>query len=326
MKKFFAIVFSSVFAVFFAAAFFACGNDGTKVKVYMPDGAPAIALSGLMDSGYADTEFIVVGADVVEMKFANDGDMAIMPINKAAALYNRGVDMVMLSVNTHGNLYIVGAGGISLLRDLIGKKLGVIGQGAVPDLTLRMLLDECEVPYVKLDETVQDKIALRYTAGASELLPLLRTGAVDYALLGEPAATTACDKFGKSIVIDLQEEWKLSIGGQYPQACLVVKGSFLDSRKDYVKDFMSALTATDDFAKQNPDKALAAISSHMDKGLQTSLASLTADIVARCNIKTVSAVDAYENCKNYFKRLAQMTDSNIAVLDRVPDLEFYYQS
>ena len=329
MKKIIAKIMAFVSAAALALPLAACGNDEENVvHVYMPDGAPAVALSALMDSGYAGTEFKVVAAATIG-GLVNNGtaDMAIMPINAAAASYNRGTGIVMLSVNTHGNLYVVGGDADIAPAALVDHSLGVIGAGNVPDLTVRMLFDEIEVPY----ETVRDmedgkvkkvsgKVALYYADDATGILPLLKTGKLDYALVGEPAATNS----GAHIAIDMQEQWRAAFGKGYPQACLVAKKSLVQNNKKYVDGFLAALSASDGWAARNPDKALAAVKNHFD-GTST-LKVLTETIVENCNILTVPAMQKKDDCDAFFGALTQMkTGNGTAVLAKVPDADFYYQ-
>lgn len=306
----------------------ACGGDNKDtIHVYMPDGAPAIALAALMDSGYSGFDFTVVPSDEIAGVVSNGtADMAIMPIDAAAKLYNGKTDIVMLSVNTHGNLYIVGGTGNAMLSDLQGKKLGVIGQGSVPDNVLRILLDDENISYLQSDEAVADKIAITY-ADASTLIPMYKQGKLDYILLGEPAVSNAISATGGKISVDMQEQWELAFGGGYPQACLVAKGKLVDNRKSDLNKFLAALEEKDGWAEQNPDKAQKAVAANMKKGNQTSLAALNADIVKRCNIKTVSADDSMDTCNAYFVKLSKLTADklDVPVLAKVPDLDFYYQ-
>lgn len=317
-----------------AASLCACGgkSDREVFKVYMPDGAPAIAMAELMHSGYYATEFTVVPASTIGGRVSSgDADLAIMPVNAAAQLYNGGVDIVMLSVNTHGNLYFVGntAGGLEL-DDLVNARVGVIGQGQVPDLTLRIMLDESGIDYeVKTDEsTASGKVALRYAADGPALLPLLKQGKIDYAFLAEPAASNAVKAMaadGKAIVMDAQELWRGLFDSEYPQACLVAKSSLVENEPEYVKWFLRALQSSDGWATENADKAVAAVASHMEAGTETSLpATLGRDVIERCNISTVFADDAKATCTAYFTKLAAMTTGlGTPVLSSVPDDAFY---
>lgn len=309
----------------------ACRGDGDpdKVHVYMPDGAPAIALAAMMDAGYADTEFTVVTASTIGGYVASGkADMAIMPINAAAKLYNDGVGIKMLTVNTHGNMYLVGKTEEDMnLSDLAGKRVGSIGQGQVPDLTLRMMLDECGVDFVVSEDTTAGKVAIRYPADGEALPQLLKTGKIDYAFMPEPAVSTAKNNLGLHVVLDAQQQWTELFGGEYPQACLVAKAELAEDNADYIDSFIAALkkTETDKWAENNPDKAVQAVKDNFVSGSQSTLSALSAEIIGRCNIKAVDASAARAACDTYFQKLVSMqTGLGTSVISSAPDDGFYY--
>ena len=122
---------------------------------YAPDGAPALAIAKFI----ADNENFVSGAtfnyNVVSSddiaKYTNDvlgvADFIVLPVNAASKNYsNQKAKYKMASVITHGNLYIMAKvkdGNTQIkLQDLNGKKIGVIGKGLVPDLTLKAVLQK----------------------------------------------------------------------------------------------------------------------------------------------------------------------------------------
>lgn len=310
-----------------ALGFCACGSSETY-KVYMPDGAPAIALSKLMNDGYSGAEFTVVSSSTIAQRVSKgDADFAVMPINAAAKLFNDGKDIVMLTVNTHGNLYIIGDGEFTL-GGLVGKKIGVIGQGQVPDLTLKMLFEKNGIGYAASADAVAGKAAVTYADDASALAPLIKQGKIEYALLGEPAATALSSKLQKSILADVQAEWKAAFGGEYPQACLVAKGSVVESDGRFVKKFVKAVMSADGWAEDNAAAAVEAVAAHVESGMETSLDvnALTKEVIERCNIRAVSAEDAKESCDTYFARLAELkTELGTSVLSAVPGDAFYYK-
>lgn len=311
----------------------ACDNGKSElgtVHVYMPDGAPAIALSAMMDAGYANTEFTVVTSTVITGVVANKtADMAIMPINAAATLFNGGTKITMLSVNTHGNMYLLGKNDETLTpADLEGKVIGSIGQGQVPDLTLKMMLDECDVQFVTGNAVTTGKATIRYP-GEKEALPaLLNQNAIDYAFLPEPAVSTAMTKFGFHIVMDAQEQWEELFGGEYPQACLVAQDSLVKNHPEYIDAFLAELKRTENakWAENNPEKAVVAVKDHFSEGSASTLETLTAESIARCNFATVDAVAAYDTCAKYFDKLVNMaTELGTTVLASAPTSAFYYK-
>lgn len=313
----------------------ACGDgNGTDelgtVHVYMPDGAPAVALSAMMDAGYANTEFTVVTAAVIGGVVSNKtADMAIMPINAAATLFNKGHALTMLSVNTHGNMYLLGRTEETVApAELSGKVIGSIGEGQVPDLTLKMMLDECDVEFVKGEAATAGKATIRYP-GPSEALPaLLKQGAIDYAFMPEPAVSTAIEKFGFRIVMDAQALWTELFGGDYPQACLVAQNTLVQNHPEYIDGFLAALkqTETDKWAENNPEKAVEAVKAHFVDDTGSTLSTLTRESIERCNFATVAATDAYDTCNKYFAKLVAMKNElGTAVLSAAPTDEFYYK-
>lgn len=331
MKKFIAKFMAVFAAMAFVMPLSACGDEPSNgtLSVYAPDGAPALALSGVMSRGLSGFGFTVVNAETIAATVANKtADIAIMPINQAAQLYIGGRDIVMLAVATHGNLFVIGGGDNISLQDLKGKRLGTIGKGGVPDFTLRILLENASVGYEYSESAASGKVSLSYAA-APTLIAKLQRGDLDYALLPEPAVSAALDRLSESgikIVADVQELWLDAFETEYPQACIVAQGGIIDKRKEDIDRLLAELKATEGFAAQNPEQAIAAVSAHMASGTQTTLSALAAQTVSRCNISIVSAEQSMDSCEAYFSRLITLRNElDLPVLARMPELEFYYQ-
>lgn len=136
-------------------------NDLTSFSFVLPDGAPALSVSKfILDSEnffenlkfnykVVDSESItgyMTGANVDNLK----ADFIILPVNGASKIYNSGNTVYkMVSSITHGNMFILSKtakNGFNLI-DLVGKKIGVIGEGKVPDLTLKYILEKNNLSY-----------------------------------------------------------------------------------------------------------------------------------------------------------------------------------
>ena len=79
-----------------------------SVNVYAPDGAPAIGMAKLIADGYGGANFHVIPpANIGSAVLNGNADIAVMPANAAATLYNKA-DIVMLGVTNWGSLYMVG--------------------------------------------------------------------------------------------------------------------------------------------------------------------------------------------------------------------------
>lgn len=122
--------------------------NSNTVKVVAPYGAPALAIAKFINDkenflsvpkfSYSVVAAGNIGAAVMQ----GTGDIVILPVNAASKLYkaNSADTYKMVSVITHGNLYIMSSAPVASLADLAGKTVGVIGQGLVPDLTFKAVL------------------------------------------------------------------------------------------------------------------------------------------------------------------------------------------
>ena len=138
--------------------FFYSGNcSGTfsneTIKVVAPDGAPALAIAKFINDGddfgtgkqfaYKVVSSSSIGAAVQK----GTGDIVIIPVNAASKLYkaNTSDTFKLVSVITHGNLYVMSTEKIDDVKQLKDKVVGVIGQGLVPDLTFRAVLNKNQI-------------------------------------------------------------------------------------------------------------------------------------------------------------------------------------
>ena len=134
---------------------------GDSVTIYAPDGAPALALAGLMAgevefSTYDKViNYNIVDASTIQTHVTGanpDADICILPVNLAANLLGSGENYQMLGTVTHGNLYILSAKTneqitADNISKLSGKTVGVVNLAAVPGLTLKLILNKYGIDY-----------------------------------------------------------------------------------------------------------------------------------------------------------------------------------
>ncbi len=327
MKKIFAIVLALV-SCLCAVNFTACGKDeGGKFTFYAPDGAPALAISKLIANkenfGEAyDFEYKVVSASNIGLSMTKDkGDFIVMPVNAASKLYassilnGSSIDAAdpykMLSVITHGNLYIMSKGE-KTLEDLKGKVVGVIGQGNVPDLTFKAVLKKSEIEYVVGDTATEGKVTLRYFSDASELMPMLKQGKLTIGLLPEPAATKLtkmADDY--SVGMDLQELYDPETK-TYPQAVLMVKSSVLEKNPKLAKKIENAFEDINHWLYENYIQAIEAVNGALSEGVTPSLSKENIDdeVIRKCNIKWQSAKDAKQEVIDYINAIRAIEEKS----------------
>lgn len=324
MKKLLALLT----ALFLCLSFAACGNSetlapGTRTyRFFVPDGAPALAVANFIAPTSQLTEFSmhVVNASSIAAHASTDADFAIMPVNAASKLFANNDAMKMVAVVTHGNLFIVGNGEASALTDLYGKTLGVIQRGNVPDLTLKAILEEKGIAYEESETPIEGKIALRYYNVATDMLPALKKGMLDFGVLPEPAVTNSA----LPVRFSLQ-----SLYGEndYPQAVLMVKKEVLDELSErYVADLLTALSDSIAWVKEDvegrPAAAVEKLSAYLEEGLESSLdgSKLTHTSILNCNLSVQKSADAKEVVKAYLAKIKAIEPT--AVGD-VTDAFFY---
>ena len=124
------------------------GNGSGVLQLYVPDGAPALAVAKLVAekdtltvAGYTVNVHIVPANTIAAHIAKGDGDIVIMPANGGANLVVQGADYKFLCSNTRGILYMISTseGSVSP-EDLAGKTVGCIGQGAVPQYAFERIL------------------------------------------------------------------------------------------------------------------------------------------------------------------------------------------
>ena len=200
-------------------------------------------------------------------------------------------------------------GKVEELSELKGRVVYSIGQGQVPDLVLRSILKQANVPYTLSDTAQSGKVSLAYASDGVQVIGGLNSGAYNYGVLGEPAATTALSKVqGSRRMFDLQElygELKHAEKG-FPQAVLVVKKSFYEAHPAYVKAFVEAFAAGAKWSETNAADALTALKN----AGSTQIAALTNDIAKNCNLGFKAATDAKQEIKTFFEDINGVIDAS----------------
>lgn len=325
MKK---ILFVILSAVLFCAALFGCVGNDDKVNIIMPNGAPALVFSKMMSQtdsldGKKVEYGIVMGTDLLVSKI-NEFDIALMPTNIAANIYNKGEDIKIISVNVHGVLYMVGVEEITDLNQFIGKTVYNIGQGGTPDITLKYILDQNDIEYTEDENDSEGKVLLKYHSEGSEVASLLLSDTIDYAVLGEPLVTNVIKQSQSKerelfMALDIQEEWQKASGlGIYPQVSLVAKSSFIQKNPRFVQSLIAELNQDiESWIIQNTEEARNSITAHGG-----SLPPLTEESVINSNIRYVSASQAKQDIKQYLQLLFDYNKKSIG--EAIPDDGIYY--
>lgn len=267
------------------------GND-VMLTFAAPEGTPALAIARLITdnksiSGKNVNYKIVNPSNIAKEMQAGLSDLVIMPVNAGATLINKGADYKLVSVAVDGSLYLVGKSDTATtatttltIDDIKGKKIACIGQQGVPGLVFRYILKENNINIVDDVKNLNDtNVYVQYAGDGLQAKTAVENKSVDYAVVGEPAATTFKIKFGFNAQMDLQTEYKKVSGKEtYPQAGIFVKSS-LASDAAFMDALFAALKASKEWVKNNPQS----VNDFMKANAYESAAFPTPSI-AKCNV------------------------------------------
>ena len=315
MKKIFKYLIVLIICLFCGMSIVACGKDDNKLSIYMPDGAPALAMSRMIYENKSfgkETEYNVVAASNISNFILNKtADIAIMPINMASKITGNGEDYKICATVTNGNLYVVGSEDISNLNGLEGSVVGVIGKSNVPDLNFRFLLSEAGIEYEEGETAIDGKVVIRYFSDAANLLPMLKKNLLKFALLPEPAVSNLLSMAPNfSIELDIQALWE---GGSYPQAVMVVKTELADD-KDFVRSIIDEIRKVETWVINNSSQAVNAVNSHLVEGVNASLQpTISQTAIANSNIKIYDTSSSTEiaRMKSYLEKIRTIAPAAI---------------
>ncbi len=313
MKKLKRLLIVLAAMVMATAAMFGCGEtpsaDYTNpIAIYMPDGAPALAFAKLMDeenklgkeNGVTYTVFPAQGEGSASDKFlADKPTMAVLPITDVSLFLNDDnyKDYRIVSILTHGNLFLIGKEQITTLSDLKGKRVSVVNIDKVPGLTFKYLLGKNGINY----NGEGDSVTLKGIAG-TQVAGEIKANNADFVLVPQPAAAVAkaALKQNFDITVNTFNVNECYSESGFPQAVLVAKKELCDDT-NFLKKLETALKENAEWIKEeengkakNAEKAVNAVTEHFADDATTTLdaGKLPLDAIKGSNIYYQSVNDS----------------------------------
>ena len=263
---------------------------GTKTE-YTIVNTPQLATAGLLSGSY---------------------DIAALPTNLAAIIFNKKPDYVLAAVTGEGTLYVVSSrDDIKTWSDLKGQKVYNIARSATPGFLFNHLLKQNNLdPETDLD--------VDFTFNHVELAPLLIAGKAETGILPEPLVTNVLLKNkNMKVVLDFQTEYAAGGNSSYPLSCVVVKKSLIESNPEVVTKFLKELESSINFVKENPMSA-------GEKGETIGLGvtgPLVKTAINRLNIGFKTAQDAKDGLVDYYNVLFNSDPKSVG--GSLPSSDFY---
>lgn len=267
---------------------------------------------------HQDYQVTMYGAadEVVPLLVKGDIDLAAIPANLAANLYNQTEGKVQVAaINTLGVLYVVTTGDdVKSVEDLKGKTVYSTGKGTTPEYVLNYILKENGIDPEK-DLTVE------YKSEATEVAAALQAadeGAI--AILPQPYVTAAQSQIeGLNVALNLTEEWnKVSTDSDLVTGVLVASTEFIEQNEAAFEEFLKDYQASIEWVNSNTADAAELVANY---GI-VAKAPLAQKALPACNITYVDGAEMKTKLSGYLQVLFDQNPK--AVGGAMPGDDFYY--
>ena len=267
---------------------------------------------------HQDYQVTMYGAadEVVPLLVKGDIDLAAIPANLAANLYNQTEGKVQVAaINTLGVLYVVTTGDdVKSVEDLKGKTVYSTGKGTTPEYVLNYILKENGIDPEK-DLTVE------YKSEATEVAAALQAadeGAI--AVLPQPYVTAAQSQIeGLNVALNLTEEWnKVSTDSDLVTGVLVASTEFIEQNEAAFEEFLKDYQASIEWVNSNTADAAELVANY---GI-VAKAPLAQKALPACNLTYVDGAEMKTKLSGYLQVLFDQNPK--AVGGAMPGDDFYY--
>ncbi|MGM0601969.1 MAG: ABC transporter substrate-binding protein [Bacillota bacterium] len=320
MKNFLSLKKSVVvflFLIIIISSVFSSVQAAQKVAVQSPPIPAAIPFLWMEKEakldGIIDLEFNLSSdhSRGVALLAKNEIDLLVTGANVGAKIYNQGIDVKMLNVNTWGIDYLLTYGfKAESWKDLKGRSVGVLLKGGPLDFLVRYLMQENGI---KADEV---NLVYRPLPGVAKYF---LTGNLDAVILPEPLVTVTSAKSDEIYIsLDIQEEWEKIHGDRrIPFVGLFVSGKFEGENEIITEIINGAYRQGIEWVNKNPEEAAELASEQFNMP-----ANIIEKSLSRVNLNTYAESESRKITDLYFGKILEMYPDMIG--GRMPDEEFYY--
>lgn len=291
---------------------------GETLKVLTPDGLPALSLAKMMttvheiDGNKIEYKIEKLSDALVVEMLKREGDIAIVPSNFAAQLYNKKLGYKILGTVGWGSFYVISRENIDSLEELKGREIYTFGKGLTPDIIFESI--------IKSKGIEKKDIKINYLSSGNEVAALYLGKKADIVVVPEPILSKILSKsLGTNVISNLNEEWKSLVNSDlgYPQSTLVIKEEVYNSNPKLVDEFVSQLKTSVASLYKNRDESIKYIQ-NSSISVDTSILD---SILSRANILYTPILDCQEEYNRYFKVLNEVNSKVIG--GKIPNEEIY---
>ncbi len=282
-----------------------------------PTGMGAAKLLSDSDAGETVNHYeYAIGSDpstdIVPKLNNGELDIAAVPTNLAATLYNKAGSIRLLALNTLGVLHILENGDtVHSMADLAGKTIYSINQGTNTGVRAQLSAGgERPHPRRGRDNRVEDQRGGHGPHGLRR---------IDLCMLPVPAATSVMmQNADVRDAIDLNDVWQeVGAAGTFTMGCVVARSDFVEEHPEAVDAFLTEYAASIAYVNEHPEEAAALVEQY---GIVPKAAVAKAAI-PQANMVCLTG-DELKGISDYYEVLYAADPTSIG--GAIPDDNFYY--
>ncbi|PCG19570.1 ABC transporter substrate-binding protein [Brachyspira sp. G79] len=222
--------------------FFVFINSLYSQKMYLLNGPTGIGGLKMMKD-YKQITINTVNApnNMLSLIVKGEADIAAIPANMAAIIFNRQLDYKVIAVISETKLFIVSANNkIQTINDIKNNTVYCGTKLAAPDLMLQYLISKEQIPNVNIN----------YSLSNPDLSKAVASKNVDIAILPEPFLSSAMlENKDVHIVVEMSKYID-----NYPVAVLIAKNYFINHNKMLVKEILNEYKKSTDYIINNREE------------------------------------------------------------------------
>ena len=292
--------------------------EDVDLRIYSLKGPTSMGIATLLEDSrngktlnrYVST--VCTAADEITAALVNgDADIALLPANAAAALFNKAGGFSVVAINTLGVLYVVENGeSVQSLADLAGKTVYLTGKGTVPEYSLRYLLAAVGI---------EDQVTLEFKSEPQEVVAAITEDVASIGMLPQPFVTAAlAQNEGLRIALSLTEEWeKTAEDSTLVTGVTVVRSELLQEHPRQITNFLQEAAAGVERVNSHPEEAAPLIEA---MGI-VAKAPLAQKAIPFCNLVCITGEEMQTLLSGYLQTLFEQNPK--AVGGAMPADEFY---
>lgn len=290
-------------------------TETVSLNIAALKGPTAMGMVELMENSGDNYSFTLEGSPdaIVPLIAKGEVDIAAVPANLAAVLYNNTNNVKVIAVNTLGVLYLVGNGGekITSREDVIGKTIYSAGKGSTPQYAIESILASLSLVDGK-------DVFIEWKSEHAECVAALLSDPESIAMLPQPFATSALmQNKDISIVLDLNEIWEELTGSPLITGCLIARNEVLENHKGAVEAFLREYSESVDWVNSNNAEAAVLIEKY---GIIK--AAVAEKALPYCNIVCMRGDEMEKALDIYYNSLYTLNPKSVG--GSIPGEEIYF--